>query len=109
MYGTLARAEILPKASNGIRWLRWIVTYPVNRIIRFFFVFFVFVFFFLKKSPSLDVFKLRVIVIVTEEFTTCNMHERFIKQSISNFLLITGNRSFTGRYLKKKNSKEIPQ
>ena len=21
-----------PKASNGIRWLRWIVTYPVNKV-----------------------------------------------------------------------------
>ena len=32
---SLACAEISPKASNGIRWLRWIETYPVNKVIRF--------------------------------------------------------------------------
>ena len=32
---TLACAEISPKASNGMCWLRWIVTYPVKKVIGF--------------------------------------------------------------------------
>ena len=35
IYESLACAEILSKASNGMHWLRWIVTYPVNKVIRF--------------------------------------------------------------------------
>ena len=31
VYESLTCVEISPKASNGIRWLRWIVTYPVNK------------------------------------------------------------------------------
>ena len=30
----LACAEIFSNASNGILWLLWIVTYPVNKVIR---------------------------------------------------------------------------
>ena len=32
---SLACVEISSKVSNGIRWLRWIVTYPVNKVIQF--------------------------------------------------------------------------
>ena len=34
VHGSLARAKISPKASNVIRCLRWIVTYPVDKVIR---------------------------------------------------------------------------
>ena len=35
IYQSLVGAEISLKASNGIHWLRWIVTYPVKTVIWF--------------------------------------------------------------------------